>query len=309
MLVFLPPAESQSGQPDLDIHFYSQTQRPQGFRTLASGRWLPYPQTALPYPTDDDVWRAEDGTLLGFRFQDTSEFVFSADGRHIWVSWDDSIAFDHVAAHVLNSALGFNLRLRGYACLHASGAVVGDRAVLFVGDSGMGKSTTAGFFARSGCPLLTDDFAALRSDDGQIWIDPGYPSVRLFMDSGQALVEDASPDTLTPIAPNRRKHYLSLAASGFPFAESAAPLGLIYLLAGRAEQVESRLVPPIQALVELMHHLYPWAMAGTPEHERDVKGLAALAQQIPVRRLVLPNRIDKLNAVVEQTRFNLELSR
>jgi hypothetical protein len=309
MLVFVPPVEPQSIQPDLEIQFFSHAHLPDGFRTLSSGRWQPYPQTALPYPTDDDVWRDEDQALFGFRFQDTSEFVFSADGRHIWVSWDDSIAFEHVAAHVLNSALGFNLRLRGHACLHASSVMVDDRAVLFVGDSGMGKSTTAGFFARSGCPLLTDDFAALRSDNRQIWIDPGYPSVRLFPDSGRTLANGTADDALKPVAPNRRKHYLNLAASGYPFAESAAKLGMIYVLAGRAEEVESRPVPPMQALVELMQHLYPWAMSGTAEHQRDIKALAALAQQVPVRWLVLPNQIDKLGAVVEQARFDLEISR
>lgn len=300
MLVFVPPYDPQLGQPDLDIQILAQSSLPDGFRTLASGRWLPYPQTALPHPTEDDVWYDKDEALFGFRFRDTSEFVFSADGRRIWVSWDEAVAFDHVAAHILNSALGFAMRLRGHACLHASGVVVEDRAVLFVGDSGMGKSTTAGYFARSGFPLLTDDFVVLRQYDGQIWIDPGYPSVRLFLDSGRTLANGAADDALMPIAPNRRKHYLNLATSGYPFAEHAAPLGMIYLLAGRSTVTESRAVAPSQALVELMHNLYPWSMTGTAEGARDFRMLAALVGRVPVRRLVLPNRLDRLNEAVER---------
>lgn len=300
MLVFVPPLESQADLPDVDIEVASLGDLPPGFRTLADGDWLPYPATAALTDDETALRRTADGSLYGFRFRDTSEFVFSADGRRIWVCWDDGVAFDHVAAHVLNSVLGFNLRLRGCACIHASSVVVDGRAAVFVGDSGMGKSTTAGYFARAGFPLLTDDFVALRDSESGVHIEPGYPSLRLFLDSGMALVEQAETDALKPIAPRRSKHYLSLTKSGYPFAQSAAPLGIIYLLGGRGARCESRPVAAPNALVELMHNLYPWSMTGTAEGARDFRMLASLVGRVPVRRLVLPDRLDRLDEALEQ---------
>lgn len=291
MLTFATAAPE--GRADVVIHMMENDRLPAGFKTLARGRWLPYP----PARADDGLLHAPDAGLFGFRFRDTSEFVCSADGSAIWGSWDPDLRFEHVAAHVLNSVLGFTLRLRGLACLHASSVVVEGHAALFVGDSGMGKSTTAGGLARSGFPLLTDDFVALRPAGTHWLIDPGYPSLRLFLDSGRAL-SNGDSGALTPISPLRRKHYLNVTQSGSASA-TAAPLGMIYLLNGRAAHCETTPVTPLTATVELLRHLYPWRLIGAPEWARDFKTVAAVAQSVPTRLLTLPNRLDRLDEVID----------
>jgi len=78
-------------------------------------------------------------------------------------------------------SLGMFLRLltslllpsRNGTLAHASAVVVADQAVLFLGDSGAGKTTTARRIGREGALRIADDLAILRVDDvGPVMVEP-----------------------------------------------------------------------------------------------------------------------------------------
>lgn len=76
------------------------------------------------------------------------------------------------------------LQSRGYLVLHGSAVLVNDRAVIFSGDSGVGKSTTAAAMVAHGYPLITDDVVALRYNSvGQLVLIPGPQRVKLWDDA------------------------------------------------------------------------------------------------------------------------------
>ncbi len=58
------------------------------------------------------------------------------------------------------------LALRGTVLLHACGAVVSNRGLVFAGHSGDGKTTLAGLLSREGTPLLSDERIAVRATEG-----------------------------------------------------------------------------------------------------------------------------------------------
>jgi hypothetical protein len=68
---------------------------------------------------------------------------------------------DLLAVLVSGTLLAFVLTMRGQAVLHASAVQVGDRAMAFVGASGMGKSTMATLLCTAGARLVTDDVLRL----------------------------------------------------------------------------------------------------------------------------------------------------
>ncbi len=80
-------------------------------------------------------------------------------------------------------------RQRGWLPLHASGVVMrcGARqetaAVLFLGESGYGKSTTAAAFHVRGFEVITDDIAAVSPLGGACLVRPSWPRIRLTDDS------------------------------------------------------------------------------------------------------------------------------
>ncbi|HQC53960.1 MAG TPA: hypothetical protein PLE92_12545, partial [Lentisphaeria bacterium] len=54
--------------------------------------------------------------------------------------------------------------------VHAAGVVVKDKALLLMGESGSGKTTSALAFAAAGLPLLGDDLLVLHENQGNVWV-------------------------------------------------------------------------------------------------------------------------------------------
>lgn len=70
------------------------------------------------------------------------------------------------------TAVGLLLHQRRRTALHASAVRVGDKAVLFCGASGAGKSTIAAALGERGCALISDDLAAITTRDGVAFVEP-----------------------------------------------------------------------------------------------------------------------------------------
>lgn len=62
---------------------------------------------------------------------------------------------------ILASGLGAIFHQRGYQVLHGSAINYKGKAVLFCGNSGMGKSNTAAMFVKKGYPLIADDICPI----------------------------------------------------------------------------------------------------------------------------------------------------
>ena len=107
------------------------------------------------------VWQIFDDTHFYLRYSDGTEFVIDREGTQIWARSPDNLPPEDTATYLLGPVFGFTLRLRGVTCLHASAVVIDEQAVVFLGQSGAGKSTTAAAFAQLGYPVLSDDVVAL----------------------------------------------------------------------------------------------------------------------------------------------------
>lgn len=95
------------------------------------------------------------------RFNRTCDVVVAADLRRAVVHLVDG-ADPGLASVLLNGAvLSYVVSALGHPVLHGSAVQVGDRAVAFVGHSGMGKSTMATLMCADGARLVTDDVLRL----------------------------------------------------------------------------------------------------------------------------------------------------
>lgn len=82
------------------------------------------------------------------------------------------------------TVFAYLLQWHDFLVLHGSAILVNGKAVIFSGNSGAGKSTTAANFIARGYQLLTDDVVVLkRRKDGQLELVPGPGKVKLWADA------------------------------------------------------------------------------------------------------------------------------
>jgi hypothetical protein len=221
----------------------------------------------LQLPTDRDPfheWTFPDGTVWTsfyrrgenylLRFPELADFEVSAHGDVVRC-WPVPEVSDGTIDHLyLNQVLPLALSKKENFVFHAS-AIEADRgALVFMGESGRGKSTLAASFATHGFRFLTDDGLLLEEMEGGYQVLPSHPSLRLWQDSEDALVTAEVP--LAPPVQYTSKARL-LAGKGLLFCEEARPLHRVYFLGeGSAAEVAFTPVGASQALIELVKHSF-----------------------------------------------------
>lgn len=253
------------------------------------------------------VWKVASGAYFRMLYRDGTEFFVEREGREVWVTWPDSSTLEDTATYLLGPVIGFVLRLRGIACLHASAVVVGDRAVAVMGPPSAGKSTLAAAFCRMGVPVLADDIVALAERRDEVLVLPAYPQLRLWPDSVAALYGAA--DALPRLTPSWDKRRLDLTRDGCRFQRDPLPLAAIYLLAGRSTGAapSTEILRGRDALLALLGNTYASHLLDATMRGHEFTSLARLASTVHVRRVI--GSTDAANVTQLCRRILSEMSR
>jgi hypothetical protein len=232
------------------------------------------------------VWRTADGAYFRLRYADGTQFLVAATGDDVCVISPGSTLED-AATYLLGPVLGFAMRLRGIACLHASVVAVDGQAIAIAGPAGSGKSTTAACFSAMGHAVLSDDIAALTEHDGRVHVQPAYPQLRLWPDSVAMLY--GAPDVLPPLTPTWDKRALALDGRG-AFQERPLPLRVVYVLGEQGDRAEPSIddVAGAQRLKILLANTYVGYLLDRNRRRQEFESLAQLASSVHVRRVIRP---------------------
>ncbi len=130
--------------------------------------------------SSEDWFQADTGEFL-LQIQGIARYYIQ-DGCRITITPEDGADEDEVLLFLMGSAMGALLHQRNVLVLHAGAIIVNDRGTIFLGPSGIGKSTlTAGFHQR-GYPFLADDVCAIPMINGIPAVIPGFPRLKLCID-------------------------------------------------------------------------------------------------------------------------------
>jgi hypothetical protein len=195
---------------------------------------------------------------------------------------------------LLGPALALILHQRQRLLLHASAVAVGDKAIVFLGGQGWGKSTLAAALHVRGCKMLADDVTAIQMDSDCPKVLPGFPQFKLWPDAVTALGD--SPERLPLLHPDFAKRALRVTA-GFP--HGPLPLKQVYVLA-TGEYLEIESLRPQEALLELIRHSYAARFGnhllratGIATHFKQCTGLVQNARLYRFRRPASLSVIDE----------------
>jgi hypothetical protein len=227
------------------------------------------------------------GKCYELAYSDGARFVFDGTLERLWGSVQPPLPLEDFYMYLVGPVMGFLLRHRNITCLHASAVELHDRAVLFSGNVGYGKSTTAAALALRGTPVLGEDIVPLKLTEGCYWAMPGYPRVCLWPDAVAKLFGDGH--TLPRLCPTWDKRYLQLDGVRAKFAAERKPLGIIYLFGGRSDEsrapfIES--IPPKEAVLGLVQNTYMNWLIDRERRAAEFDELCKIVLKVPVRRVV-----------------------
>jgi hypothetical protein len=249
---------------------------------------------------------------MRFEVRETGLYVEIPRVARFLVSGGASIRIDpHAAAteeiiriFLLGVVMGVLLHQRGYYTFHASAAVVGGGAVAFMGSRGYGKSTLTAAFQASGHEILTDDILAIRSMDGQLWVQPAFPRLKLMPDSSLYLGEE--PVVQGELHPALRKHSLYVHDS---MAPAPCPLRRIYLL-DKGEKIAIEPIEGARAIREILPHWYLVQFGLEALRAQNpaafLEQSATIARTASLRRLVRSNTLEDLPQLLDLIQADLE---
>jgi hypothetical protein len=297
-----------------DIDLAASFPIPELYSTVASSTQLKITnQERIPVfeQIDREGWMYED--FLHVQIGPAGLLLLVKDVCRIWFKTQYTLVLEPLPGvdlaeakiYLLGSGLSIYLMNQGLFSLHAGTVTNGQYCISFMGESGVGKSTTSTYFIDQGFRLLADDVTLVKIDavDKQPRVWPAMPSMKLWPDSVQQL--QRNPSELALIAPSEDKRRLNVSYAFEPSGN--LPLKAIFLLEP-SDQVQ---VPQVQRLqnkdsfTAIASNVYraeavPW-LKQTANHFRFC---SHLAQQVPVFRLQRPYEpfdIDSIYQLVNQT--------
>jgi hypothetical protein len=151
---------------------------------------------------------------------------------------------------VMGPCLGTVLYQRGFLVLHANTVNVNGNAVAFVGETGLGKSTTAAAFYAQGHSVVSDDVTAVNLSGDLPMVYPGIPQLKLLPDT-VALMGDV-PDALPRLYQQSEKRARRVVRE---FPRSPLPLRAIYVLTD-ADRLTIEPLSPRETFMAGARHTY-----------------------------------------------------
>jgi hypothetical protein len=291
------------GIPDVVFHAGSLPSRldTEQLRTTEAAYTSPYcDPSGEPFSR---MWICPRDHLHYFRFIEGFDFAVDSTGETIWARWSEPTSLRDIAAFLLGRILAFVLHLRGDVCLHASAVAIDGKAVLFAGDPGMGKSSTAAAFVERGCAGLTDDLAVLRREpEGRMMVMPGPPRLCLCPDSVGFLYGQGFAQSLPRLHPDEEKRVVPLDPSIGKFHAGPSPLEAIYLFSPRSSDPATPRIEPVAGADSLIRLLYSGFMNLALDKEqtaREFQILGEIARTVRLRQLVPSNDARKLDRLCD----------
>lgn len=247
--------------------------------------------------SNGSVWlqffRESNGYLL--RFPNIADFQVLNDGLHVQCIPCFDVQEATIHHLYLNQVSPLVMGKHGKLVFHGGAVEVGEHAVVFLAESGRGKSTLAASFALNGHRFLTDDGLVLDEKFYKYLVQPSHPSIRLWADSRKALVP---PHLEAEPALKFTSKSRFLAGQVIAFCNEPKPLGRVYFIGdGLVNSTTFEKLGPGEALIEWVRHSFLLDIEDKKLLASHFDRVAKLAHFSSCYRLNYPRLYQELPAV------------
>lgn len=229
-------------------------------------------------------WEAEPARFIA-TFHETGRFLVSG-GNCITYQRFDHADDSQVVSVLLGTCMAALLMQRRILPLHSCSVHTEGGAVLVMGVSGAGKSTTLGGLMALGLPMMADDVTGIvvREDGAPIAV-PAFPATRLWQDSLEKLGHGTAglPRVRTDLA----KFYRSVEG----FHPEAAPIrAIVYLKATNASGHMFQPIEParrVECVSRFVHRKN--FLDGMGLRRWGFESAVAIVREVPLYELARPS--------------------
>jgi hypothetical protein len=190
--------------------------------------------------------------FIMFKVNNTAMFCIQ-NGSKIIISPEIKSDFNKIRLYILGTCMGALLIQKKIFPLHGSAIAIEDKAYVFLGDRGAGKSTLAATFLSKGYRLLSDDLATLHFNEfDHPYVIPSYPQQKLWETSLNHF--DMPSSDYKPLFERETKYAIPIHSQ---FVESPLPLvGIFELVKTDQGIVQIEQLKGVECLKTLHMHTY-----------------------------------------------------
>lgn len=255
---------------------------------------------SLEQVTCRDVVYEQNANQFQLTLQGVARYLVS-NGKTIVVDPYKDADEQTIRLFLLGSPLAALLHQRGLLVLHGSCIATSKGAVIFVGPSGVGKSTIASAFEQRGYAVLADDISAIALNaKGLPLLQPAYPQLKLLTTALKLL--EIAPKALSKVRTELDKYAIPIHSS---FCQTPLPIYAIYeLIPDNHNRLQ---IIPLQGGEKLrclnLNTYYRRLLEGMAKKAENFQLATKLAQNTRislVRRPIYPFRLNELVNILEQ---------
>lgn len=229
-----------------------------------------------------------------------------------WIKDKKTIIIDRIAGvsdadialYLLGTCFAYIIMLNGGFAIHGSAIKIGESCVIFTGDSGVGKSTTAARLIEKRYSLLADDVCVITFDTEGAIVHPAYPQLKLWDNSVEKLGYDKAD--LKTVSDSWQKFRLSV--KDIYHTIPVKIMHVFELIPSDSEEIQCRTLQGLDKLKLLLANTYRNFFIPSLNLEKShFQFCTQLAQQIEVKQIERPRNLFLIDELIELVESEIKM--
>ena len=208
---------------------------------------------ALHAPEEKNPWYEMSSDEYILRVEGVAGFYVSK-GNVIIIEADQKATEDTIRLYLLSTVFAVLLAQRSYLVLHGAAVVFRERAALFLGHSGAGKSLIANGFYMRNQRVIADEICAIKVIDNRVMIFPGIAQINVWKSCLKG--EFDSMETFVPVREGLLKYAVSIGDSHSFQMKPTEVCNLLALKESNGPASEIKMLTGIEKMNQILRNSY-----------------------------------------------------